>query len=38
MMYFSYGILFLVIGGVEASIMRIQLAVRQQSFCLAGDL
>ena len=26
-MYFSYGILFLVIGGVEASIMRAQLAV-----------
>ena len=27
MMYFSYGILFLVIGGMEASIMRAQLAV-----------
>src|SRR5271167_314031 len=27
LMYFSYGILFLVIGGVEASIMRAQLAV-----------
>ena len=26
-MYFSYGILFLVIGGIEASIMRAQLAV-----------
>ena len=27
LMYFSYGILFLVIGGIEASIMRAQLAV-----------
>src|SRR6516165_6877751 len=27
LMYFTYGILFLVIGGVEASIMRAQLAV-----------
>src|SRR5262249_48357153 len=26
LMYFSYGILFLVIGGIEASIMRAQLA------------
>ncbi len=27
LMYFSYGIVFLVIGGVEATIMRVQLAV-----------
>ena len=32
LMYFSYGILFLVIGGVEAAIMRIQLAIPHNHF------
>ena len=35
LMYIVYGILFLVIGGVEATVMRIQLAIPQQPFRLA---
>ena len=32
LMYFGYGILFLVIGGIEAAVMRIQLAVPHNHF------
>jgi len=32
LMYFSYGIVFLVIGGIEAMIMRVQLAVANNHF------
>ncbi len=32
LMYFGYGIIFLVIGGIEASLMRVQLAVSHNHF------
>ena len=38
LMYFGYGIIFLVIGGIEASIMRAQLAIPNNQSGLGRDL
>ncbi len=38
LMYIAYGLVFLVIGGLEATLMRIQLAGPEQSFCLSAGL
>ena len=38
LMYIGYGVLFLVIAGLEATAMRIQLSHPEQSLCLAAEL